>query len=137
MFGLLGLTYNPRGSISYIWGAEMLPVKNRLFFNSILCMTSGMVTFLVPTYFYYVGSQTLLFYFIIGLMGLATAIVYFCLPETPSFLLSQGDTSAYKKCMLKMTNIDVGNLEMASDSKNKQKKEKAGFMKLWRNSRHR
>jgi hypothetical protein len=57
VFGLLGLSYNPRCSTVYLYGAEMLPVRKRLTFGTILFLIDGSITILVPAYFYYWKNQ--------------------------------------------------------------------------------
>lgn len=52
-FGVLGITYNPRGSTAYLYGAEMLPVDKRLKFGSVLFFIDGIFSIFAAFYFYY------------------------------------------------------------------------------------
>jgi hypothetical protein len=52
VFGLLGLTYNPRGSTAYLYGAEMLPKEKRLIFGTFLFFIDGCFSIFASFYFY-------------------------------------------------------------------------------------
>jgi hypothetical protein len=52
IFGILGLTYNPRGSTAYLYGAEMLPKEKRLTFGTLLFFIDGCFSIFAAFYFY-------------------------------------------------------------------------------------
>ena len=52
VFGILGLTYNPRGSTVYLYSAELLPKDKRLLFGSLLFFIDGMFSVSASYYFY-------------------------------------------------------------------------------------
>ena len=52
MFAIMGLTYNPRGATAYLYAAELLPPRNRLFFGSTLFFIDGLVSVFASFYFY-------------------------------------------------------------------------------------
>jgi hypothetical protein len=53
---MLATSYNPRGSTAYLYGAEILPPKMRLLFNTANFLIDGCVGILATIYFYYFGS---------------------------------------------------------------------------------
>jgi MFS family permease len=53
VFGIMGLTYNPRGSTVYLYAVELLPVDTRLLFGSALFFTDGCISIFASVYFYY------------------------------------------------------------------------------------
>jgi len=53
VFGILGLSYTPRASTVYLYGAEMLPVRARLAFGTFLFLIDGCFSIFAPVYFYY------------------------------------------------------------------------------------
>lgn len=108
MMGFLGLSYNPRSSTAYLYGAEMLPKNLRIRFNAALFFLDGTTTILVPVFFYYFGNQNTIFLVFSLIISFALVCLKFVLPESPSFLLSKGDFEGYRKCMAKMlANTDL------------------------------
>lgn len=95
VFGLLGLSYNPRGSTAYLYGAEMLPVNKRLLYGSILFFLDGCFSVFASYYFYTWKNQNLFFSIVFCVFTTALLIMIIFLPETPSFLLMKGDVAGY------------------------------------------
>lgn len=56
IMSMLATSYNPRGSTAYLYGAEILPPKMRLLFNTANFLIDGCVGILATIYFYYFGS---------------------------------------------------------------------------------
>lgn len=111
VFGALGLTYNPRGSTAYLYGAEMLPTEKRLKFGSLVFFCDGIVSILASLYFY--TYKQLNVWFIIVLVVFTTALVLMAvlLPETPCFLLMRGDIEGYQKSLAKVTGQSPMNIK--------------------------
>jgi len=95
VFGILGLTYNPRGSTAYLYGAEMLPVDKRLLFGSLLFFIDGLFSVFASFYFYTFKNQNVFFIGICIIFVTALVIMALFLPETPSFLLMKGNIPGY------------------------------------------
>lgn len=103
VFGILGLTYNPRGSTVYLYSAELLPKDKRLLFGSLLFFIDGMFSVSASYYFYEFKSQNAFFLFIIVGFTTAWILMIVFLPETPSFLLMKGDIKGYRLSLAKVT----------------------------------
>ena len=102
-FAILGLTYNPRGSTAYLYGAEMLPTKKRLLFGQILFFADGIFSICASFYFYSIGNLNAFFIGILIAFTTALIAMQFLLPETPSFLLMKGDIAGYQHSLAIVT----------------------------------
>jgi hypothetical protein len=103
VFGLLGITYNPRGSSTYLYGAEMLPTEKRLQFGSILFFADGIVSMSSAFYFYTFKKLSVFFFVFLSIFVTALILMTFLLPETPCFLLMRGDIEGYQRSLAKVT----------------------------------
>jgi MFS family permease len=117
VMGFLGLSYNPRCSTAYLYGAEMLPKPLRIRFNAAVFFFDGSMTILAPVFFYYFGNQNAIFFVFALIMSVALVCFKFLLPESPSFLLSKGDFEGYRKCMARiLANTDLATCESELDA---------------------
>jgi len=105
------LAYNPRSSTSYLYGAEILPPKNRLLFGMLLFMLDGCFGMFAPFYFYTWKDQNFLFVIIFVVILSALIIMYFVLPETPSFCLTVGNVTGFQKSIEKLTGVSTEQIE--------------------------
>lgn len=103
VFGLMGLTYNPRGSTVYLFAVEMIPFNSRLMFGSALFFFDGCFSVFVSFYFYYWKNQNSLLIVLGTLFTTALVVLHFFLPETPQFLLVKGDVTGYQLSIAKIT----------------------------------
>jgi MFS family permease len=102
-FAVLGLTYNPRGSTAYLYGAEMLPTNKRLLFGQVLFFADGIFSICASFYFYSVGNLNAFFAGVLVAFTTALVAMTFLLPETPSFLLMKGDIVEYQRIVALVT----------------------------------
>lgn len=86
---LMGLTYNSRGSTSYLFGCEFLQKKQQLFFCQVNFCLIGVSQIIAALIFKVTRSQDLWFMFLLVSITLAIAWVTFFAPESPLFLLSK------------------------------------------------
>lgn len=103
VFGLLGITYNPRGSSAYLYGAEMLPTEKRLMFGSCVFFCDGIVSILASFYFYTYKTLSVFFVIVLTIFTSALTLMVVLLPETPCFLLMRGNIDAYHFSLAKVT----------------------------------
>ena len=95
VFGIMGLSYNPRGSTSYLYALEVIPNEARLLFGTLLFFFDGCFTVFTAVYFFYWKSQNLYLIVLGAVFTLALIVMKFFLPETPAFLLMKGDINGY------------------------------------------
>lgn len=141
MFGILGISYNPRGSSAYLYGAEMLPTEKRLNFGSILFFTDGIISMSAAFYFYTFKKLNVFFFVALSIFATALVLMTILLPETPCFLLMRGDIEGYQRSLAKVTgrkaesvdDLDISNItEWRLAQMNKPK---TSFKSLWNNPR--
>ena len=95
VFGIMGLSYNPRGSTSYLYALEVIPNEARLLFGTLLFFFDGCFSVFTAVYFFYWKSQNLYLIVLGAVFTLALIVMKFFLPETPAFLLMKGDINGY------------------------------------------
>ena len=97
---VIGLTYNPRGSVAYLYGAEFLEKREKLKFGAYNFTLSGVLQFLSAVWFYYFKNQDSYFVIMIIMMTLSIAWVYLYVPESPVFLYEIRDFDRLEKCLI-------------------------------------
>lgn len=102
----IGLTYNPRGSVAYLYGAEFLEKKEKLKFGAYNFTLSGVLQFLSAVWFYYLKNQDSYFVIMILMMTASIVWVHFFVPESPVFLYEIQDFERLEKCLLQVARIN-------------------------------
>lgn len=80
---LVGLTYNPRGSVAYLYGSEFLDKESRFIFGMFNFVISGILCGLSALWFYVTKDQNLYFLILIILILIAMFWVAIAVPESP------------------------------------------------------
>lgn len=80
---IVGLTYNPRGSVAYLYGSEFLDKESRLRFGIINFVISGLLCAFSALWFYVTKDQNLYFAIMIALLLIAMFWVAIAVPESP------------------------------------------------------
>lgn len=83
---IVGLTYNPRGSVAYLYGTEFLGKKQKLNFGQMNFILSGIIHGLSALWFYTIKDQNLYFMIIAILLLIAMLWILIFVPESPLFL---------------------------------------------------
>lgn len=87
----VGMSYNPRNSISYLFASEFLETKNKLWIGQAVFLVSGVIQTLSALWFWYFKSQTSYFWFLLILVTSSLLFVMFFVPESPPYLLARKD----------------------------------------------
>ena len=84
---LIGLTYNPRSSVAYLYGTEFLLQKDKLKYGAYNFTICGIIQCLTALWFRETKNQDSYFVIMIIMMSAAILWIKFCVPESPLFLL--------------------------------------------------
>lgn len=87
---MIALAYNPRASTAYLYATEVLPKRRRMLFGGTLFTFEGLFTVSVAYYFYVYRDQNTIMIGVSVACILAMIVLFFFLPESPSFLLITG-----------------------------------------------
>ena len=103
---LIGLTYNTRSSVAYLYGCEFLEKKDVLKFGAYNFTISGFLQFLSAVWFYFMKSQDSYFVVMIILMIAAITWVLLMVPESPTFLFEIQDFERFEISLCQIAKIN-------------------------------
>lgn len=90
LFLILGVFSNMKSNLGFIYSQEVTDSKYKSMFGTILNIFDGGILILDYFYFFFVSKDWLYLHLFLLLMGVASFVVMFILPESPKYLLSMG-----------------------------------------------
>lgn len=86
---ILGLTYNARSSVAYLYSSEFMETSKRIRIGMYIFSFSGLFQAFSAFWFWYIKDQTLYFYLLMFLMCAALSCLALFIPESPLYLFEK------------------------------------------------